>query len=205
MNDFKSSTNAMELLDNLRPSYRFICPDSASGLVGFVSGYSMAADFPAREFGDNMRRFSEAFFRSSLNEPWHELVEKKAVVQRSEIPLVYAISDFCRQVVYKKAFSSIPTTLSRESFYANQIQYSRSNALPAPKKLVLVEGSFDFWLLFFLDEFGDRYYEASMSSRDKLMAWARRMLGIEPSSWRLEDPGVFASRNDSEARFIGND
>lgn len=194
MNDIQLSTSSMDLFDRLRCSHRFVCPDSACALQGFISGFSMARGFSASEFSDNARRFVRELFDAADEKPWYEVISDNAVVPRSEIPLVYAASDFCRKIVYPSAVSAMTTSSARELFYAEQTRISGTNGLPPPHKLVLTEGIFGCWYLFFLNESGDRYYEVGMDSGEKLKIWVRRVLGVEPAQWGPEAPGAFASR-----------
>jgi len=182
--------NAQDLFDRLRVWHNYIVPGSASGLAGFINGYCDAKDLPCGSFGKDMLECVRRFLGVAGVE-WDLLIERTATHRRSQIPMAYAAVDFARQVIYNDPLSCLVPESGRLAWLDVQGRVLGVDGLPAPHKVVVGRGDLDWWHLFFLDDNGVRFEEITRSELESLIRWANKFLGLDPGSWKSEEPGIF--------------
>jgi hypothetical protein len=190
MNDLRESIDGLDLFDRLRGVYRFYCPEYAVALSGFINGFCLSAEISPEPFTSNVATFVKEYFHEDINEPWTETICRNAGCHRSEIPLIYAAADFSRRVIYENTMSWVSSNEWRAWFAERQKRINGQHALAAPVTLMIAEGSHGYWHLFYLDGDGQRFFEASMMSSDRLIRWAESVLHIDRESWKKSQKGI---------------
>jgi hypothetical protein len=186
----RAAKNAHDLFDRLRVWHNYVTPGTASGLAGFINGYCDARDLPYGSFGKDMLEYVHRFMGGTGIE-WDLVVERSAAHRRSQIPLAYAAADFARKFIYNDPLSCIVSESGRRVWSDVQSRVLGVDALPAPSKVVIGRGNLGWWHLFFFDDCGVRFEEIAGSELETLVRWAEKFLGIDPASWKIEEPGMF--------------
>jgi len=186
--------NAMELVDEVRDRYRFYCSENVDAFGAFVNGFCLARNIDPAPFWEAASICVREFFPVYPSaEPWQDVVRRHSICHRSEISLLYAAIDWHRQTVYLNAWDCTPTQewRSRYAGEGSRVEGKDGSELSAPHRIVVVETTSGGALLFYLNERGERYFEASLPSVEKLKRWAMSCLGIDIESWAKHASGMF--------------
>lgn len=184
---------AMELVDEVRDGYRFYCSENIDAYGAFVNGFCLARKIDPGPFWETASIHVGNFFSLHRSgESWQDIVRRYSTNHRSEISLLYAAIDWHRKTLYQNAWDCT-TNQEWRSRYSEEsrVEGNSSPALSAPHRIVVVEAQSGCALLFYLNERGERYFEASLPSVDKLKRWAKSCLAIDIESWAKHAPDLF--------------
>jgi len=186
----RECATTFELFDKIRGCHGYLAPDCAAGLLGYLHGFGQGARIAHEEFGRDMQRHAELFL-GIAGEPWAVLVEQMAKRRSSEVPMMYAVADFGRHTSYRNARSCVLSEDSRTFWSEEQAKVLGSGGMPAPHRIVLAEGPYGLWHLFFFDTNDVRFNEIAMHVEGSLSRWAGNAFKLGMDAWKNEDPGLF--------------
>lgn len=188
-----SQSNVFDVVDELRSVHRFYCSESVDAFAALVNGYCLAKEISPEPLWTAAPSFVAALLPlAPPKASWSDQIVLSCRSPRSQIPVFFAALDQHRGAIFSRAWTIDCDASWRADFSADEERVNgAASALAAPEKLALVEGRHGCWHLFYLNASGERYFEATMRSEEKLRRWAATLLRLGSRVWQPAEPGSF--------------